>query len=137
MESFESILCRTIERSPLELLALSKDIAPGEELDPIEEIEIEVEVTYEPGYFTPGRLSGPPEDCYPDEGADPEIVSVVVLSDVKAECIDLIATLTDHELELLVEEAEEHQGDSLEAAAEAAAEARFESWRDERDEEYY
>ena len=27
-------------------------------------------------YFTPGRLSGPPEDCYPDEG-ETEIQSVI------------------------------------------------------------
>ena len=40
------------------------EVHPGEDA---EYFELEVEVSCW-GYFTPGRYSGPPEDCYPDEG---------------------------------------------------------------------
>ena len=39
------------------------------------EVEITVEAKYIPG--DPGRLSGPPEDCYPPEPPEVEIVSAV------------------------------------------------------------
>jgi len=33
-------------------------------------LSFEAEVTYTP--ITPGKFTGPPEDCYPDEGGDVE-----------------------------------------------------------------
>lgn len=36
--------------------------------------EIDLYITGD-GYYDPGRISGPPEDCYPPEG-DMEIVSI-------------------------------------------------------------
>jgi len=35
------------------------------------EIELSIEGSFSPG--TPGKLSGPPEDCYPPESAEAEI----------------------------------------------------------------
>lgn len=42
----------------------------------IEHKGMEIEFTYHAG--TPGRFSGPPEDCYPDEPAEVEIDGVYV-----------------------------------------------------------
>ena len=38
------------------------------------EVDVEVDYFYDPG--TPGRYSGPPENCYPDEPAELELVAV-------------------------------------------------------------
>ena len=38
------------------------------------EIDLEVEYLYSPR--VPGRYSGPPEDCYPDEPSEVEVISV-------------------------------------------------------------
>jgi len=39
-----------------------------------EEIELEIEGYYTPG--TPGRKTGPPEDCYPDDPGEVEIDTI-------------------------------------------------------------
>ncbi len=39
------------------------------------EDEFEVEVTGDVAPIIPGRYSGPPEDCYPDEGGEVESLS--------------------------------------------------------------
>jgi hypothetical protein len=70
-----------------------------------DEDDVAVTVEYTPGWFTPGRYSGPPEDCFPDEGEDPEIVKVV-RQDTKADVRD---SLTREQLDRLVEQAIEHQ----------------------------
>jgi len=41
-----------------------------------EEIELNLEGYYTPG--TPGKLYGPPEDCYPDEPEDAELEAVLL-----------------------------------------------------------
>lgn len=41
--------------------------------------EIGIEYTQTP--FIPARISGPPEDCYPAEGGDVEIIDVSVKTD--------------------------------------------------------
>jgi hypothetical protein len=41
-----------------------------------EAAELEVEVTFTQTPIIPARLYGPPEDCYPEEGGEREIVSV-------------------------------------------------------------
>lgn len=53
----------------------------------------ELELTHQ-GYFMPGRYSGAPEDCYPDEG-DIEIERIVYATRdgnamSQAECNDLL-----------------------------------------------
>lgn len=40
-----------------------------------EEIDVMVKVDYEE--FVPGRFTGPPEDCYPDEGGGHEVLSIL------------------------------------------------------------
>jgi hypothetical protein len=39
-------------------------------------VELEVEVTFTQTPIIPAKLSGPPEDCYPAEGGERELVSV-------------------------------------------------------------
>lgn len=83
--------------------------ACGEPFDPEDEIpDIEVSVEFTPGWFTPGRLSGPPENCYPDEGESPEIIKVTILEgdhDITADC-------TPEEIQRLEDEAWESQQES-------------------------
>lgn len=38
--------------------------------------EVDLTVTYTITPYDPGRINGPPEDCYPPEGGEVEIVSV-------------------------------------------------------------
>ena len=49
------------------------------------EIDLEVEYLYSPS--VPGRYSGPPEDCYPDEPSEVEVISV------KCDCVIISGTL--------------------------------------------
>ena len=45
-------------------------------------LELEVEVEYEYSPFVAGRLSGPPEDCYPDEPEELTISAVYIWKDL-------------------------------------------------------
>lgn len=65
-----------------------------------EELELDVEYTFQRG--TPGRLSGPPEHCYPPEPDEIEIVKVTfrgidITAKLTADEIDKIAGSIDHE----------------------------------------
>ena len=42
--------------------------------DASETLEVTVKASYIPGY--PGKLSGPPEHCYPEEPAEVELLSI-------------------------------------------------------------
>lgn len=99
--------------------------------DDSESREIEVEVSFTPG--TPGRLYGPPEDCYPPEGPEVEVLSARFTD--TGESVEL----TNHEYDLLAEKieanAESAYADAMEAREEARAEARWES-RHDRDWDY-
>ena len=44
--------------------------------------EVEFVMTYEYTPFRPGRISGPPEDCYPDEPEELEIESIEHISSI-------------------------------------------------------
>lgn len=44
--------------------------------------EVEFVMTYEYTPFRPGRFSGPPEDCYPDEPEELEIESIEHISSI-------------------------------------------------------
>ena len=48
------------------------------------EFLIEMSATFR-AYVTPGRVSGPPEDCYPDDMTDPEIDGLVEVTTYDAE----------------------------------------------------
>ena len=41
--------------------------------------ELRFEVTYDYSPFRPGRYSGPPEDCYPDEPEEFYIATITIL----------------------------------------------------------
>lgn len=109
MATFDTTIHRVINRSALELLARAND---EDVEDPVltEIVEIYVEVTYEPGYFLRGRISGPPEDCFPDEGEDPEITKVMTLDD-NGNDIDITDSLSNAERDELCRAAWDDQAD--------------------------
>jgi len=46
-------------------------------LGPEDEVpDVMLAITFNPGWYDPGRISGPPENCYPPEGEDPEVLSL-------------------------------------------------------------
>ena len=77
--------------------------------DQEEDEETEVTVKFTPGWYDPGRISGPPEDCYPPEVEDPDITSVKDEDDV-----ELIAVISATEIEAMVEAATDHQESAAE-----------------------
>ena len=88
-----------------------------------EEIEVVVEYDYHKG--SPGRLSGPPERCYPPEPAYVEIINVMHGSiDIEPYLSDDIMMNIEYEIEAAIE-------DDRERAAEARAEWIAEHRREE------
>ena len=127
MGTFETTIEREISLSPLEQLAQAK--APAGDLGPEDGdvIEIEVTVEYDEGFYTPAKINGRPEDCYPADGADPEITSVVTLDGA-----EIVETLSGSELTCLILEAtddQQHSNDADEAAAEDAYHDRLDDLR--------
>ena len=57
--------------------------------------EVDVLVTYDPGYFVPGCRSGHPDNWTPDDGQDPTITGVYL-----AECVDEPDCSIYHHLDL-------------------------------------
>lgn len=94
-------------RHPISLNIMSEEDG-DDETDSYEHIEVTLNVEGS-SYFTPGRYSGPPENCYPDEG-ETEITSVV---DDKGN--DWMNLLTDSEKErikeLIIEAVQESDDD--------------------------
>ena len=93
--------------------------------------EVEVSVLYEFTAGSPGRISGPPEDCYPPEGDEVAINTVLVDEDGQA---DILPALAGGVVAALEERAAEHGHEQLEAqndddAAEAAADREYERQR--------
>lgn len=70
--------------------------------------DVNVNVDYKSGWFKPGRISGPPDSCYPDEGEDPEIVSVVI-DDDGFKSGNILEMLPEKLIDKLVSGAWEHQ----------------------------
>lgn len=85
-----------------------------------DEIEVTVEYDYHKG--SPGRLSGPPERCYPPEPAYVEIINVMHGS------IDIEPYLSD---DIMINIEQEIEAD-IQSAHELAMERRDEQLRDER-----
>ena len=128
MFNFSTTITRTRARCGLELLAVAGDTSRDEDsLAPEEVFEFEVQVDYEPGWFAPGKFSGPPENCYPDEGEDPEILRVVTLDEDEEE-VDIIDSLTREEYSALVAEAAEAQFQAERDAQYDAAESLYDDW---------
>lgn len=96
----------TIERNrdALELLALAEDAESDDELDPTVEVDIEVEVTYSPGWHDPGSWHEPPS------GEDPEIESVIVLLE-SGYGEDIYSKLSRTQFDQLVQKAWDHQAE--------------------------
>lgn len=68
----------------------------------------DVEVTYNPGYYTPAKLSGNPDNWCPAEGEDPEIISVI-----DADGKDILPGLTDETVNALVKAAWDDQNNNV------------------------
>lgn len=88
-----------------------------------------VEYSYHPGHS--GRTYGPPEDCYPPEGAEAEIERIYAVADpTKADLSAKVKTEVQAQLsEQSCYEAEEAE----ESAYEAAADAKYDAWKEDRD----
>lgn len=137
MQTFTTTMFRIVERCPLTLLAIACDADEQVNLEPEEEIEFEVEVEYKPGWFQPGRYSGPPEDCYPDEGEDPEIIRVTVIGE--EDTVDIVDSLSWEEWRDLVAEADSDQSQREADAKAEEADYRYEMARErewDRDYDY-
>lgn len=88
----------------------------------------------------PGKISGPPEKCYPPEGPELEIIAIEIRGIGKQPGISLDQILwpmlgfNDKVQEAILDKALENASDNAKAAAEAAAEdaadARRDSMRD-------
>ena len=72
VDRFRVVRADTFEL-PCFRLVTEDELQPGEDPEPVV-LDVEVECY---GYFTPGRYTAAPEDCYPDEG-DFEIQDVWV-----------------------------------------------------------
>lgn len=83
-----------------------------------DEIEIVVEYDYHKG--SPGRLSGPPEHCYPAEPAYVEIIAVMHKG------VDIEPYLHDDTMIDIEQQIEDIVQSGMEADMEAAAEQRSE-----------
>lgn len=90
-----------------------------------EEVETEVTVVYSYTPGSPGKLSGPPEDCYPPEGPEVDIEAVYRTDDETK--TDLSSALDESTLDSMREqacsEAEDYDRGQYESAMEDRAEA--------------
>jgi len=79
--------------------------------EPVDDVEVEVE--YNEGWYRAGCRSGHPDNWTPDEGEDPEILSVVIVHEewepVENEHTDLGRLLSAEINRRLVHKADENQ----------------------------
>jgi len=81
------------------ILTVTTTILRDRGTDDEREVEVEVEVEYTPG--RPGRLSGPPEDCYPAEPGEVRALSAEAEDGLPVD----LAALDEDELLQLCEDA--------------------------------
>lgn len=77
------------------------DARPLAHGDMVEDVTVEVEFT--PGWHTPAKTSGPPGDCFPAEGEEPEIISVFLGAGFTSD--NLVTSLPRNTIRRLVGEA--------------------------------
>ncbi len=93
-----------------------------------QELELELRGTMEP--FVRGRTSGPPEDCYPDEGGSADIDGVFLGGK------PWTGKLTPEELEDAREAfMEAYPGDAEDREYDAAEDREYDDWERGRDSE--
>jgi len=99
------------------------------------EYTFEVDVDVTPG--APGRLSGPPEDCYPPEPAEVEYGDVCCVETGRVFSVDewelLKCWSTERGYDITDEDERviEMVGDAEEAAYDAACDAAYDEWKDD------
>jgi len=115
MPHFNTTILRTTFRSPLTLLSLASDETQDvDDLETEHETELDVVVEYAKGWFQSGRFSGPPEDCYPDEGQGPEILAVHIKGEEQRGS-GILSDLTVQEIMTLEDQADQAQREEEEA----------------------
>ena len=72
MYHFRTTITMARKRDALELLAVANDAESDDELDPTVVEDVEVRVSFTPGWYQPATWHSPPE------GEDPEITAVVI-----------------------------------------------------------
>jgi hypothetical protein len=113
MGTFTTTLCIPTACLPPDFVRLVNSRYPDcEPLGPTDTVDdVAVEVDFKEGWYDPGRCYGPPENCYPPEGEDPEILSVR-LSEEGYPTTEIIKALDQANLDRLVNEANEVQRDA-------------------------
>lgn len=86
-------------------------------------LNFDAEISYIPE--TPGRYSGPPEDCYPDEPAELDFISLVTYSGKDAMFL-LESNCAEDIEQAAYEAAEQYLEDEEAAQMESLAESRAE-----------
>jgi len=84
------------------------------------EVEYRVEANFTPG--APGKLSGPPEDCYPDEPSEIEYTRVLEVVGKGEKVVDLAA---------FIESLDKADEESLQEQLALAGIEREEGWADD------
>ena len=102
--NFQTTITRIRKRGTLELLALAKDAESDDELEEYEEVELEVEVFYTPGYYQSATYHNPAE------GEDPELTSVVLTKE-DGETVEFMDKLNMEEWGDLIRRAWDDQED--------------------------
>lgn len=90
--------------------------------------DVEFEVEFNASPYVPAKISGPPENCYPAEGGEVELESIMI---GEFEVTDVISESVRDKLQIMAEEAApELEAEARESAEAEAAEARAERERD-------
>jgi len=98
-------------------------------------LELDLVVEYEYSPFVAGRLTGPPEHCYPDEHESLVIESVYLIGDGEQNRADITDCLSEEQIIQLESQVMDHIQAEQEQADADEYEARQERMRDMPDPE--